>query len=590
MKKRFVKRVTSCIVAVMMFGMCFTQIVVAKNDVKVSTTDYIVEMNNSTNFFLYNRESIGSKVGTEYYLTYTVESIEAEEYFLEGILGSNIPTAMWPYVKNNEGGGLLKYNMGNGLLVEGNTYFYKFVITEDGYEYEVGWANDENGKSEYVEFELATGEVKTDLTHFGVWFADIGLNGKLTKVRFYDKEGNDLGVKVTANTGVTIGREIPIPKDTKVDHSYELTLDNVNNIAISNKRKPLGDKVYIEYKVKSSDSLVWQNGIVLGNDPTAAYPYLNGYMLYDFYEYDPTKVDDGPLLTEGAEYLIVFEKKDTVFDVTIQCTLNGKTTYHEFPHIYGLYRTEGEFYSLWFGDGPNFPVNAVLTDFKCYDSNKNNLGVQTNVACNIVHYGELEDYAGCESMYYCKDKMSLFALYEDKKLKYTVNEKTESGTYSIEDAIMTTEINAQTDTYDYLYQYFTDEDKNVYERLQTYKVVFETGTGSAVEEQVLDADNGYMPMRPNDPTCEGNTFEGWYTVDGEEYQFGGIETESLTLYARWAEVDYVDVKISGLRGYMPHIAIGVSAVLVVGAVIGGITIVGRGKKNGSRKKDEKAGQ
>ncbi len=585
MKKQLVKRVVSCMLATIVFATCFVTPVFAKQKVKVSDENYIVEMDRATNFYLYNKDTIGSEVGTEYYLTYTVESIEAEEFFQQGLLGSNNPAATWPYEKSEQGGGLLKYNLGNKLLVEGNTYFYKFVITKDGYRYEVGYSNDKTGDNDYLDFEYEYGEVKTGLDHFGIWFADIGVTGRLIKVRCYDKNGNDLGIKVSPNAGATVGRETPFPKDTQVDHHYRLTLDNVNNIAISNRRKPTGDKVYIEYKVAKSDSLVWQNGIVLGNDPLATYPYLNGMMQYDAYEYDPEKVDNGPLLEKGAEYLMVFEKKQDYLDITIQKTLNGKVTYIEFSTTYGTYQQEGEFYSIWFGDGPKFPVNAVLTDFKFYDSNKNNLGVQTNVSCGIEHFGELEDYAGCESIYYCKGNKSLYALYADKSLKYTAGKKTVDGVYHIEADVMIATMDSQKKEYDYLYQYFTDKEENIYERLNSCKVIFETGEGSAVETQVLNTDNGYMPMRPNNPTWDGNTFVGWYTIDGEEYQFDEIAVESLTLYAKWEETNWVDANVFDIAPYMPHIAIGVSALILAGAVVGGVFTVKRRKQDGNSKEN-----
>ena len=149
MKKQFVKRVLSCMLATFVFATCFVSPVFAKEKVKVSDINYTVDMDGATNFYLYNKDTIGSKVGTEYYLTYTVESIEAEEFFQQGLLGSNNPATMWPYEKSEQGGGLLKYNLGNELLVEGNTYFYKFVVTEEGYSYEVGYSNDKTGKNNY---------------------------------------------------------------------------------------------------------------------------------------------------------------------------------------------------------------------------------------------------------------------------------------------------------------------------------------------------------------------------------------------------------------------------------------------------------
>jgi hypothetical protein len=75
---------------------------------------------------------------------------------------------------------------------------------------------------------------------------------------------------------------------------------------------------------------------------------------------------------------------------------------------YGTYDKELKYFSIWFGGSKEMLVNAVLEDFKCYDSNKNNLGIQSNKKeVTITHYGELEDYAGCEAMYYAKEDNSL---------------------------------------------------------------------------------------------------------------------------------------------------------------------------------------
>lgn len=556
-------------------------------NVTPSKVNYFVEMNDASNIFLCNKKSIGTKVGTEYYMTYTVDSVDEEALELanQGVMGTNVPANPYPYLTTEDGkGGYYMLDNANKLLVEGRTYFIKFTITEDGYQYRAAWA--QNNKSRYLEFNLSTaGEVKTELGYFGVWFGCNHITGSLTKVRFYDKAGNDLGAQVTVNKNAEVGREDPFPKDTKVEHTYDIILKDRTNVAISNKRVPTSDTVYMEYKVESVENThAYQTGVILSSAPTAGYPYLNGLMYFNrgmdvTIEKDVTKVDGGPLLQQGAEYLIIFERKTDALEVTAQKTLNGKATYITFEITFGSYSKDADYFSLWFGEGPDFKVNATLTDFKCYDSNKNNLGVQCNQTCEIIHHGQLEDYAGCEAMYVCKEDYSLYALYEDQSLKYTENDETQSGTYRVEDSVLTTQLVDEKRNYDFKYRFFIGEDERTYRRLHSYKLTFDTGDGSKVESQVLNADNGYMPMRPSEPTLEGNTFEGWYTSDGEEYKFDRIATESMTLYAKWKNVNYKQVNTNRLFYAMPYIAIAVGTVLLVASAVAGVIII-KGKKNG----------
>lgn len=579
MKKQWLSRLMVCVLLATFLIPARVEAAKDKWNVKISDVDYYVELNNSTDVFICNKESIGSKVGTEYYMTYTVESIEAEQFRQQGVIGTSVPTQSFPYVTSDLGGGIYKYDTANKMLVKGNTYFLKFVVTEDGYRYKVAWAKDE--RSKYIEFEQVYGEVKTNLGYFGIWLGDLEMTGKLTKVRFYDKNGNDLGVQVTAGTNAIVGREKPIPKDTQVEHTYKIILEDARSVAISNKRVATSKKVYMEYKVESADSHVYQSGLILSNAPKAGYPYENGYLLYEKLEHDPAKVGNGSLLVPGAEYLIIFEKKADELSVTVQQTLDGKVTNVTFPMEYGTYYEEAEYYSLWLGEGPDFPVNCVLTDFKCYDSNKNNLGVQCNQSCDIVHYGELEDYSGCEAMYYCKEDASLYALYEDKSLKFTEADNTKNGQYRIEESVISLTVGETTEVYDFLYLYFKNTEGKQYDRLHTYKAVFETGKGSEVEEQIISAENGYTVMQPTDPTLEGNKFVGWYTSNGEEYDFNQLATESITLYAKWEKDIYADGGVIGMQGVASYVAIGAGALILVTAVCCGVVILRKGKKHDS---------
>ena len=579
MKKELIKRVVSGVLACMLLAVTSSGTALAKWDVTPSKVNYYVELNDASDVFIANKESIGTKVGTEYYMTYTVESIEVTEHRQQGIIGTNLPKQQYPYVADGKGGGgLLNYSVTNKLLVEGNTYFLKFKITEDGYEYRVAWA--EGDKSKYIEFDRAYGKVTTDLGYFGLWLGSGGMTGKLTKVRFYDNKGNDLGA-VSYSKNASVGREVPFQKDTQVQHTYTITMKDAQNVALSNRKVPTTEKVFMEYTVKSSDTKLYQTGTILSDAPKSGYPYLNGYMQFNAYSSDIEKMTDGPLLQEGADYLIIFEKKQELYDVTVQQTLNGKTNYHTFSMTYGQYDKELTYWSLWFAVAGEGRINAVLENFKCYDSNKNNLGVQYNSAgISIVHFGELEDYAGCEAVYCNEDDQSLYALYEDKTLKFTADKHTKDGTYRIEEDVLTIDVNGEKKDYDYLYQYFKDENDVTYHRLHSYKVAFETGTDEQIETQIINAENGYMALRPNEPTMEDNKFEGWYTATGEKFDFDQIVTESITLYAKWNEVEYTDVLV---KNNTPLVAIGIGVLVLGLAIVCSGMIIVRGKKNDSGK-------
>lgn len=553
-------------------------------DVKPSKTDYYVQFDDSSAVFLCNEGAVGSKVGTEYYLTYTVDKMEVETVSSCGVMGTNQPKARYPYLTSADGstGGLLNYSTKDVLLVEGKTYFFKFTITEDGYKYRAGWINDDD--SQYLKFGMQAGEIKTDSQYFGVWFGNMGMTGKLTRVRMYDKAGNDLGIQATAGRNVTVGREERFTKDTSVNHRYTIELKDVYNVALSNRKMAIGDKVFMEYKVKSTDSQMIQWGGIISDQPKATYPYLTGYMKNQ--NLQETEMKNGPLLVEGAEYLIIFEKKLDGLDVIVQRTQNGQITSFIPGSTYGTFDKDANFYSLWFGNTRDQRLNAVLQDFKCYDGNKNNLGVQGNLASgiSITHYGEIEDYAGCEALYACEEDGSMYALYEGKTLSYTQDGVTKKGTYQIMDGVMTTTVEKNNTDYDYRYQYFTDADGKEYRRVHACKVTFETGKGSKVDTQILNEENGYQVMRPNDPTLEGNDFEGWYTREGQEFDFDRIVTKSVTLYAKWSDTEWIEE--TAKFDVVPYLFAGIGILILVAAIVCGGIIIKRGDVGNGKKQKE----
>lgn len=580
------KKIISGLLAVMLLVACIMPMgVQAKEfDVTRSETDYAVTFDNSQEVFLCNKSTVGHKVGTEYYLTYTVANINIENPAAFGIIGTNQPGARYPYVtsEDGKGGGFMNHSLENVLLQEGYTYFVKFTITEDGYTYRMGWAKED--EAQYIKLISNIGEVKKDSEYFGLWLGSYGMSGKLTRVRFYDKDGNDLGVRVSAGKNATVNREAAFAKDTEVDHKYTIEFTDAFDLAISNKKEPTGGKVYIEYKVKEIKGKSYQNAGVVTSEPKAAYPYLNGYMEHFSVPLVEDTKDSGPLLQKGAEYLIIFEKKLERVDIIVQKTVNGKQSFVSLDKMYGEYDSADKFFAVWFAGHREMRITGVLENFKIYDSNKNNLGVQTNKASGVVitHHGELEDYAGCEALYACQDDGSLFALYADKTLKFTDAEKTTEGTFKVKNAVMTTKIGDESKKYEYHYQYIKDKNEKTWKRVHTCKVIFETGKGSKVEPQILNEENGYQVMKPTDPTLEGNTFEGWYTLDGEEFDFKKIVTESVTLYAKWSDVKWTTITAGEVKGSgipMPVIFVVAGALILIGAGICGGIILKRGNKH-----------
>jgi uncharacterized repeat protein (TIGR02543 family) len=72
-----------------------------------------------------------------------------------------------------------------------------------------------------------------------------------------------------------------------------------------------------------------------------------------------------------------------------------------------------------------------------------------------------------------------------------------------------------------------------------YTITFDSNDGSAVEPITQNYATAVTP--PGDPTRTGYTFGGWYTDDGtfeNEYVFGTMPADNLTLYAKWTANRY----------------------------------------------------
>ena len=355
------------------------------------------------------------------------------------------------------------------LLKEGYTYMIKFTALETGFRYVAARAKGDT--SEYFVLDSKAGDTSKTVKcgYFGIWIAGGFSNAKLTDVRFYDKEGNDLGVQSplkhlsVVKSGIT-------PKAKNVEHWYTVKATGLQNVAISNKIPLETNKMYIEYTVKSTDSETNQTGVAFSNRPEANYPHGKGFLRYE----GAGEIDKGNLLLqEGAEYLITLERNEDNFIALVQITKDGETTIMGLPSFYGTPDPESQFFSLWFGEGAVCNLNFVIENLKMYDENFKNLEVQgNNVGLVIRHQGALADYSDCEAVYYCKENKSMYALFADKSYLFTSAAEEEKGTYAIKNNKITLKSEKEKEVADYLFKYITTEDGKVYNRLYTYKVAF----------------------------------------------------------------------------------------------------------------------
>ena len=576
MKKRFMAMLSLLLCVVFLGGFLQTPMVANAEEVKISNVSYKVSYKGILDIFLCNKISIGSEIGTEVYLTYTVDKLEQWAGTQQGVIATGQPEKASPgktgtkeYVNNKQ-----------ILLEEGCTYFYKFAVTEKGFEYTIIKAKGE--ESSYVKMMNVSGSKTDPLEYFGLWLGGGAVKAELSDVRCYDRNGNDLGIRFSKTSKVSCTKDVSYSKNVNLNHTYKVTVAKKSGVGISSLKPTTSDTVFIEYKVESSDTKASQTGVYITQAPTDTYPHGSGkgHMLYETMK----EKQDGKLLLEGAEYIICMEKGNNELSVTVQRTYQGETSVFTFPLTYKPYNEKYKYFGLWW-EGT---VSCVLTNFKCYDANNNNLGVQCNKSITTEHVGEMEDYAGCEAIYYCKEKKSVIALYKDQTLKYTANGTTKTGTYYIDDSkdkTITLSYGEGKEVFAYLYKRFTSESGEVYRRLGTYTVNFVTGTSEKIESQRVSAENGYVAMKPEEPQVEGKTFEGWVTQDGEMYDFDSVVSESITLYAKWEGEDvrqlmYAEPEVTPVKpvNYAPHISVAVSIVILAAVITGSIFLIRRGGK------------
>lgn len=554
-----------CVVA------CSALTVYAAKTIIPSQKEYTVEISDARCAFFGNEKQVDFSVGKKYFLTYTVDKVANNGTTQSGMVVTNNQSAEYPYLE-----GTMRYKNESLLMDEGYTYFLRFEMTKDGMQYIAAKAKDE--ENSYVKFPVDFSGEEPQSGYFGFWTAETGtLTASLSHVRCYDEDGNDLGVY--GSKGVMVIADGMMDPNTEVAHSYEFSLKDAKTVAISNARPATDNVVYMEYTVKNVNPMgLTQSGVINTITPTASYPFGDTGIL----QYNQHEAPESKLLTEGASYILRFEKEETGFSVIVKRMINGVEDYVSFGWEYGQFM-DGDYYSLWFGEFSE--ISADFVDVKCYDEKGNNLGIQTNQSILIIHHGNLEDYSQCEAVYYCKEKDTFISLDDASNAsKWQDGENTSVvGTYYIRQTKLYMTVGEDTEEFDYVFDSFSDKEGNTYLRLRDRKVSFVSGVlgGEEIEQVTVTAKDGYKLSKPSEPTKKNNTFKGWCLGDGKEYDFDSVVTEALTLYARWEDGhghEYLATEAFGGNLTTPIIVIAISIVLIAGTVVASVVVVRKGKE------------
>lgn len=571
------KRVVGAIAACFMLAVSVLPTMAAypfetKEDVTPSKTDYHIDLENYYNGMISNKTPVEMKKGKYYYMVYTVESIKENNLWQNGIVAT----------KNAEkyfDEGTMKYTFATDLLFEkGATYFYRFEMTEDGLSYVIAKV-DAKGKKTYIELPIQENDIYEGCKYFGIWLGGNGksFTGSLSQVLCYDSDGNDLGVVVNKATGAGMVMNYDLYNEIAVPHSYEFSLKDAKNVAISNERGTKAETVFMSFDVKNVKSKILDmniSGGIVSTAPQSDGPHGEGIINYEWCEEKGIS-----LLHEGSHYLVRFDRNGGELQVTVKETAkNGTVSYYGYPVYYGTYRPESEFFSIYYGVES---MSGDFYNFKCYDTTGKNLAVQINRDdVSIRHIGNWEDYSKCKGVYYNSEVDTLLILDDENNIARQVNKSTEAavtGTYIINETTLTMSIDGKKEKFKYLYDTMTDESGMKYMRLKDQKVTF---VAEQQEIQVLDANakSGYKVEKPKDPNLDGYTFKCWSLSDGTEYDFENIVTETMTLYAKYVDGDgheYVAVNETVGQTDTGMIFLAIAGVVIVGATITICIVIGK---------------
>lgn len=550
----------------------------ATETVTPSKKEYNVLFGKSNAVFLSNEKAVSLSKGEAVFLAYTVEYVEEDTSGMNGVIASANRKAEYPYDKD----GVMEFRRESVLMKEGYTYFYKIEATEYGFDYVVAYSN--GIEEDYITFNETIGEVKDNLAYGGAWFTG-SITAKLSHVRCYDEDGNDLGVAVTPGKGAVVFEDEEMQSNQAINHRYEFELKDAYGVAISNREATKADVIYMEYTVQTTENRLLQTGIEMTNSPRATIPHDggNGYLYYE------NITDDlgSKLAISGATYLIRFERAEQGFDTIIQYTLNGKVNYISFKDKAGTYDPTYEYFTLWFGGSAERNLTAKFTDFRCYDEKGNNLAVQLNKTdVAVTHIGGLEDYSICQGMYYCLENDTFIVLDEEQTGSMQVDGQQAHAIdrYVVENNTLTLKMGGKTKEYEYWYLFIKDDVGNKYVLLKDCVATFITGTEEYTQN--INADNYFKVVEPKAPVLKGNTFLSWCLGDGTEYDFDSVAMESVTLYAKWRDGhgnEYLATEYQADAGaksldVIPVISVLICVLLVLSTIAGVVLILKKRKK------------
>jgi uncharacterized repeat protein (TIGR02543 family) len=75
-----------------------------------------------------------------------------------------------------------------------------------------------------------------------------------------------------------------------------------------------------------------------------------------------------------------------------------------------------------------------------------------------------------------------------------------------------------------------------YSSIVFFTVTFDSNGGSTITPSSVEVKEGDCVNRVSDPVRDGYYFEGWFTEDGEGFDFDTPITENVTLIAKWTEI------------------------------------------------------
>lgn len=565
MKRKVWKQILSAVFCLLLFFGTMT--VQAEEKIKHSTVDYDAMFLNANQIYIGNQKAVDWKVGDKYFLHYTVTDVTENNTNQSGLIVTKDQSSTFPYEK-----GGMYFGDKVSICEKGWTYLYRFEVTETGLKYVAGKAK--GTESSYIQFPMTEGEIKTEGPYFGVWLAgtDGGtLTANLRHIRCYDEYGNDLGIYAPKAAKIEVSEMNPLD----VDHSYSFSVEDVGCLAFGNARYTKSDVVMLEYTVSNVKAEgVTQSGAEFTNAPTAYYPHQDdmGYLNFDV----NTKAKPTKLITEGANYLVRFERQKDGFYVMVKRTqANGAVDYFSFTEFAGKYRKDYGYAVMWIGE--ECGLTADFTNVKCYDGKGNNLAVQTNKDVEISHYGDLEDYKECIADYYCKKNKTIITLGQESVISIRAIDKSNDteGTYSIGNGVIKLAMGEEKEEWTYAYEYIKDTDGNKYMRLRENKVTFKSQTvnGEVLSTNVVSAETGWKIEKPQDPSGENGKFLGWVDGSGKKYDFDNIVTESMTLYATWDGEQEWPVLQSLVGGLDTAVVVTtIACVLLIGGTTAGIVL------------------